>query len=276
MLSFNVRYGTAPDGRDAWPHRAPRVKTALERLAPDLAGLQEALRFQLDELREALPGHGERGVAREDGDREGEYAPILYRRERLRPLGGGTFWFSETPERPGSVAWGARHPRICTWARFRIVVPDAADARRLYHYNLHWSSTSARARERSAELLLERIRTREHPEDPVVVTGDFNADEGEAAFRRLLAGGLEDTFRALHSREGRVGTHHRFRGGREGPKIDAILVGSGWTVRAAGIDRGREAGRWPSDHYPVTARLTWSRPSSPSSSSSPSSPLSSR
>jgi endonuclease/exonuclease/phosphatase family metal-dependent hydrolase len=39
------------------------------------------------------------------------------------------------------------------------------------------------------------------------------------------------------------------------PKIDAVLVTDDWNVKDAEIIRTREGERYPSDHYPVTAKL---------------------
>lgn len=49
----------------------------------------------------------------------GEYAAILYRADRFELLASGTFWFSGTPEVPGSTSWGNHVTRISTWARLR-------------------------------------------------------------------------------------------------------------------------------------------------------------
>ena len=59
-------------------------------------------------------------------------------------------------------------------------------------------------------------------------------------------------------------TYHGFKGGTEGVKIDQILVERTSEVLAAEIDRTtNEEGRYPSDHYPVTATLKlWNNASS--------------
>ena len=49
------------------------------------------------------------------------------------------------------------------------------------------------------------------------------------------------------------GTFNGFTGERSGDKIDAVLVSDGWTVRDAEIVRTDEGGRYPSDHFPVSA-----------------------
>ena len=118
-MSFNIRYGTARDGDNAWGLRRDAVVEVIEAFGPALLGVQEALRFQLGELAAALPGYREIGVGRTDGIEAGEYAAIMVDGARLDVLEHGTFWFSDTPEVPGSTSWGNDIPRICTWAHLR-------------------------------------------------------------------------------------------------------------------------------------------------------------
>jgi endonuclease/exonuclease/phosphatase family metal-dependent hydrolase len=254
VMSFNIRYGTAADGENAWNLRSDVVLAVIREHQPTVLGVQEALRFQLDQLASALPEYAGIGVGRSDGVTAGEYAAILYDRRRLEVLEDGTFWFSDSTAVPGSMSWGNRIPRVCTWARFR----DSETDRTFYAFNLHWDHQSQPSRERSAELLLARIAARGNPEDPILVTGDFNAGEANPAFSALLASAdvtLSDTFRALHPAAEFVGTFNSFRGDSTGEKIDAILISAEWQVLEAGIDHTNETGRYPSDHFPVTAVL---------------------
>ena len=256
-MSFNIRYGTASDGENAWPRRRRRVADVIGDFAPQVAGLQEALHFQLDELDDLLPAYAWIGVGRDDGETGGEHAAILYRPARLEVTARGTFWFSDTPHVPGSRSWGNEIPRICTWARFR----DRLTQKTFLLYNVHWDHRSQASRERSAELLLERIRREAASGEPVVVTGDFNAGEENPAFRALVDDRrvrLRDTFRVLHPEARNVGTHHGFQGDTGGEKIDGVLASPEWTVLQADILRTRRYERHPSDHYPVTATLAWS------------------
>lgn len=252
VLSYNIRYGTAQDGDHVWPNRRALVIDLLRDHAPQLIGIQEALRFQLDEIGAALPRYREVGVGRSDGKTAGEYAAILVDTARFRIIGEGTFWFSDTPEVPGSMHWGNRITRISSWAR--LVDRLTADTVRIY--NVHWDHESQPSRERSAALLLERMATDAGPNDRLLLTGDFNADETNPAFQALLADRrvpLRDSFRTLHPDAAVVGTFNGFRGDLGGGKIDAVLVGEGWEVVQAGIDRRWVGGRWPSDHFPVVA-----------------------
>jgi endonuclease/exonuclease/phosphatase family metal-dependent hydrolase len=251
VMSFNVRYGTAPDGENRWELRDDLVVQAIRDFDPAVVGVQEALRFQLNELGEALPAFHEIGVGRRDGREAGEYAAILYDRDRFEVVEQGTFWFSDTPAVPGSMSWGNRITRICTWGRFR----ERTTRNSFYVFNVHWDHESQPSRERSGELLRARIEARSHPGDPVIVTGDFNAGESNPAIRPLHAAGLVDTFRVLHPEVEEVGTFNGFNGDRAQEKIDGIWVTPGWQVIHAEIDRTIHGGRYPSDHFPVTAVL---------------------
>jgi len=261
VMTFNIRYGTAEDGRDHWNARRGMLLELLRQQDADVIGLQEALGFQIQQIVAALRGYAVTGVGRDDGKAAGEYAAILFKKERLRLAEAGTFWFSDTPGLVGSRSWGNRIPRICTWARF-----VDRDGSAFWAYNLHLDHESQPSRERSTALLAQRIEARPSPEEAVLVTGDFNAGEDNPAFRQLLADavpsgspaapGLLDTFRALHRDAREVGTFTGFAFGRtSGPKIDHVLASPGTEVLSAAILRFSRGRRYPSDHFPVVARL---------------------
>ncbi len=236
-MTFNIRYGTADDGDNAWPLRRGLLSEVVEDFGPDIMGVQEGLALQLQELAGSLPDHDWLGVGRDDGKAAGEFSAIFYRKTRFDLLEEGTFWFSDTPEVPGSMTWGNSLPRICTWARFL----DRRARRTVVVFNLHWDHQSQPSRERAALLLLQRIRSRAHPEDWVIVTGDFNAGETNPAFRSLVAStdpSLQDSYRVLHPDSEAVGTFHGFQGGGRGRQDRRCAGGS----RMAGRDGGNRAG----------------------------------
>jgi|GEM_PF-3217292 len=74
-MTFNIRYGTADDGPDHWEKRRDLLFQTVKQYGPDVIGLQEALRFQLDEMEQAVGGYAEIGTGREGGTKE-EVAPI--------------------------------------------------------------------------------------------------------------------------------------------------------------------------------------------------------
>ena len=261
VMSFNIRYGTANDGDNHWNLRREFLFDVMRAADADLAGLQEALDAQLGELLQALPQYGLVGVGRDDGRARGEYSAILYRRDRFRVSDAGTFWFSDTPEVVASRSWGNRITRICTWARF-----VDRDGQAFWHYNVHLDHESQPSRERSTALLAERIAARRAPAEPVIVTGDFNVGETNPALTRLTAPQagapalFVDAFRVRHPDEPRAGTFNGFKFGQTGgDKIDYVLVLPGTDVLDAAIIRTSRNDRYPSDHFPVTARIVFPR-----------------
>jgi endonuclease/exonuclease/phosphatase family metal-dependent hydrolase len=65
-----------------------------------------------------------------------------------------------------------------------------------------------------------------------------------------------DTFRVRHPDETPVGTFTGFKFGETaGEKIDYVLVPPGTEVVSAAIVRTSRGGRYPSDHFPVVARV---------------------
>ncbi len=265
VMSFNIRYGTANDGENHWKNRHEMVFDVLRNHRPDVVGLQEALGFQIQQIRKAIDGYGLIGVAREDGANDGEYSCILYRLDRYDVNESGTFWFSDTPQVPGSSHWGNACVRICSWAR----LIEKKSGKAFYVFNLHLDHVSQPSREKSVVLLSKRLLARKHA-DPFIVTGDFNTGEknpvilylkGKLALSKPNGNKgknpvqMVDTFRVLHPDANEVGTFNGFKGNRRGDKIDYIFTMPGVKVLEAKILYDNVDGKFPSDHFPVWAVL---------------------
>src|ERR671919_1090792 len=96
IMSFNIRYGTAKDGDNAWDARRTMLFDVVREQNADLIGLQEALDHQITEIVTAVPGYATVGVGRDDAGKAGEFSAILFKTDRLRVAEAGTFWFSDT------------------------------------------------------------------------------------------------------------------------------------------------------------------------------------
>lgn len=257
VMSFNIRQGNGQDGDNRWEFRKDLVADLIRNESPDVIGLQEAYAFQLEYLRGHLPGYGAVGAGR-DGGSMGEHCPILYRQDRFELVESATFWLSDTPETP-STNWDHHYRRICTWAR----LIDRQTRKSFFVYNTHLDHQSAMAREKGIRLILETIASRPG-RAPFLLCGDFNAGEdspvlaylrGEKPLERRNPIPLVDTWRVVHPDDPDSGTVSRFTGSREPYKIDAILATPRSRVLDARILRTHQDGRYPSDHYPVTAHL---------------------
>jgi endonuclease/exonuclease/phosphatase family metal-dependent hydrolase len=256
VMTFNIRYGTANDGEDRWEKRRDLLFATIEAFKPDLLGTQEVLAFQADELKKRLAGYGFVGAGRDDGKQKGEMAPIYFRTDRFEKLGEGHFWLSETPDKPGSKGWDAALPRVASWVKLR----DKATKRELTYLNTHFDHRGRKSRLESAKLIRKQLGTLAS-DSPVVVTGDFNSGEGSEPYEALVDGNnpkLIDAYREVHpTRAKDEGTFHGFKGGRTAARIDWVLHTGQLAATAAAIDHTSRAGRYPSDHFPVTAVLRW-------------------
>jgi endonuclease/exonuclease/phosphatase family metal-dependent hydrolase len=252
LATYNIRNGRSDDGLDGWSHRKGRAIALMRELAFDLAGLQEVYDFQLDDILAAMPKLQAIGVGRDDGQRKGEMAAIVFDSSRLGLVDSGHFWFSSTPDVPGSRDWGNVNVRMCTWGKFR----DLSSEREFALYNVHLDHVSSASRERSVEVLVRRIEGGVSGL-PVVVTGDFNVGEENPVIVSMREAGFRDSFRVVHQDVVDVGTFNGFAETCEPDKIDYIWVDGAWDVVDAEIVRTKIDGRWPSDHAAVTATLVF-------------------
>ena len=252
VMTFNIRYGTANDGDNHWKLRKDFLFDVMRQHDADVVGLQEALDFQIREITAALPFYSVVGVGRDDGRLKGEYAAILVRKDRFNVAEAGTFWFSDTPAVPGSMHWGNKITRIATWARL-----IDRDGSAFYVFNVHLDHQSQPSREKSVDLLASRIDARAFAAEPVVVTGDFNVGEDNVAIQKLIGTKkYVDTFRVMHPDVKDAGSFSGFKfGSISGPKIDYVLVPPGTEVMSAEIVRTSRDNKYPSDHFPVVARV---------------------
>jgi endonuclease/exonuclease/phosphatase family metal-dependent hydrolase len=262
VMSFNVRYGSAKDGDNAWPQRRDLLVKTIQNFDPDLLGTQETLKFQRDFIAERMSGLTPFGVGRDDGTDNGEMTALFFRNSRFEKLDGGHFWLSLTPEVPGSKSWDTSLTRMASWVKLRD--KQAGEPSVLWFLNTHFDHRGPQAREESAKLIRDWVAQR--PEsDRVVVTGDFNAAEGSPPYAALFGPAplrqdrpvLLDSYRLLHpERTEEEGTYNGFRAdSRRGGRIDWIAVSPGFKVTEAAIVRTAVDGRTPSDHFPVTAIL---------------------
>lgn len=252
VMSFNVRYGTAEDGPDAWDLRKDLLVKTVAKHAPAILGTQECLDFQAEYIATHLPGYAWIGLGREE-DGGGEMTAVIYQKSLLLPVETGHFWLSDTPDVPGSKSWDSSLPRIATWVKFY----HRAARRHFYYYNTHLDHRGTDARLESAKLIAGRIAAL-HPGDPVLLTGDFNAAGGTSEpWKALIDGGLTDLWESARERKGEANTWNGFKipDPAEYRRIDWIFATPGVTALTCEIDAVQEGGHFPSDHMPVIARI---------------------
>ncbi len=252
VMSFNIRTSIGEDGRNSWPYRKALVAETILQYSPMVIGLQEALSDQIDYLESALPEYRWLGVDRglNGGVGLSEATPIFYRHAELTPITSGTFWLSDTPEGPGP---GARPSRIVTWAEFHHIGTGV----RIHVFNTHFAVRRDARQVAAAEQIAARVAELP-PGSLVIVLGDFNAVAGTSdTWQAATAPGLVDAWIEAERRIGPPVTWSAFAPPRMGvdDRIDWILVGGPFRVLEAETVLHNHEGRYPSDHFPIFARL---------------------
>lgn len=255
-MSFNLRTCRFMDLHRSWPFRKESAGEAVKAQRPWLVGTQEGTPRMLRDLDRLLPEYDRVGTGRRKGGR-GEHNAIYYHAKKLKLVDWGQLWLSETPEEPGSVGWDARFPRICTWARLAPVQDSSVV---LTVYNTHLDHIGQEARKAGALLIWRTIAAHQERfgRGPVLLTGDFNAGPDHPVIRFLsgeaeLDGMRADLSNAFADPRYAGRTHHGFLGGKKGTPIDFLFGGFGLLPMHGDVIRSKYNGKYPSDHYPVTA-----------------------
>lgn len=251
VMSFNVRYGTAPDGDNAWPKRRDILVETIKQQKPDVLGVQECLKPQAEYIEQELRGYRYLGVGREP-DGGGEMSAIFYNERHLFPIATGSFWLSESPTVPGSKSWDSSLPRMVTWAAFF----HPGSGKTINVANTHFDHIGRKAREESAKILAEFAA--KNPDGPVIITGDFNSyAESSEPYKVLTNSGLQDAWLATPERTGPTTTWSAFAAPDPESKqrIDWVLFQGALKCTHAETVTFNVDGRYPSDHYPVVARF---------------------
>lgn len=251
VMSFNIRLSLDSDKENSWENRKTDVMKLLNYYKPDFIGVQEAVPQQMADIKNGLKDYDFVGVGRDDGANKGEYSAIFFDNKKLQVLQSGTFWLSETPDTP-SKGWDAAYNRICTYALFKT----KKGGKKFWAFNVHFDHVGNVARAKSAELILNKIKTLNKGNLPVVLTGDFNLTD-ESAPIKMLSENLSDTYRnCAQPPYGPTGTFTAFAINKiPADRIDYIFTKKLKCVSHRTINDRRENLLYPSDHFPVMAEL---------------------
>ena len=254
VMTFNIRLITTADGDNIWTNRSLQVCDFIASKKPDVFGVQEATKTQMDDLTQHLDKYAFVGVGRDDGKEKGEYSPVFYNKEKYRLIKSGTFWLSETPEVP-SMGWDAACRRVCSWA----VLQNIKTGNSFVYANTHLDHMGVQARSNGAMLI--KVKLSQIANDlPMMITGDFNVTKEDAAYstmrNRFFL--LDDAYLSAPKRVGLKSSWNNW--GRvkdeEGSIIDFIFVSPNLTVKKAYNHYGNLGnGHYLSDHNAVYVDL---------------------
>lgn len=245
VMTCNIRTSAAADGPNAWALRRDVCARVIRDHAPDVFGVQEMTNEQFDDLAAALPAYATHAVDRAN--------TIFYDARQFVRLAAGGYWLSETPHVPGSKSWGSACVRTASW----VHLAHRETGTDFRFVNTHLDHRGQAARESQARMLVEDA-TAWDAALPQILMGDMNANGGNAAIALLKDGGWIDTHAAVHGDANPGDTFHAFKGAACGEhlgKIDWIFGRGALQVQDAAIVTDAPGGRFPSDHYFVSATV---------------------
>ena len=249
VMSYNIRYGTAKDGTNSWMYRCPATIEMINDQKPDVIGLQEALADQVKFLEDFALDYDHVGVGRNDGKKAGEHMAIFWNKKTVKLLDWGTFWLSETPDKP-SMGWDAACKRTATWA----LMKDKRSGERFLVVNTHLDHKGVEARKNGIKLILDRIAELNKKDYPVVLMGDFNIKPSEPEIKEL-----DKHMKSTRKFASKKDSHQTYNGwGKSEPDkiIDYIYyTGFASCLEYQTVTKKYSDRKFISDHYPIFARF---------------------
>ncbi|NOR76450.1 MAG: endonuclease/exonuclease/phosphatase [Draconibacterium sp.] len=250
LMSYNIRYDNPKDGENAWPNRKETLANKILFYEPDVIGTQEGLGHQINFLDNKLKLYKYVGVARADIKEggKGEFSAIFYNAFKYKKLKSGTFWLSKTPTKP-SRGWDASLNRICTY----ILLKNKQSGVKFWVFNTHFDHKGKIAKEKSAELIIEKIELINKQNLPIFLMGDFNLQPEESPIQYITKELNDSKFICQQPPFGPFGTYNGFDVCKK-PKrrIDYIFSSKNdITVKKYAVLANVKDIKYPSDHFPV-------------------------
>ena len=259
IMSFNIAVDNRQEDK-GWNWRRDAVVKMLKQERPLVIGLQEAQAHEITYLVKHGPSYVRYGLGRDTGkapkqqddyDSE-ETMLIMWDPAALDATEKGTFWLSETPDKPGK-GWDADYNRNVNWVRFY----HKGTGLSFYYFNTHLDNKGSVARTESMKLIAERIKSINKENLPVFLSADFNAKPNNAIFAPI-----RDWMKSARNEAPESESVKNTFNGYNAPKsqIDHIFFcGDKVSAQTFRVLDGDYGATWISDHYPIVATFNYKK-----------------
>lgn len=250
VMSFNIRTDSSSDGTNGWSYRKSACVEMIKDQKPTIIGFQEA-KFTLqwsymkEQLKDDYVGFGvSRTTGKESGS--GECMGIMYDKNVVEKLDGGTFWLSETPNEP-SKGWDSGYTRSSTWGLFK----HKPTGKTFFYINTHLDNEGNTARIEGMKLIAKRFEPYKD-ECPIFLTGDMNVDLSDKAMQAIRDFMWNTRLYAPTELTDFKGTYNGFSTKTSNTIIDHIYCSKGMkVVEYHTITEKYGSAKFVSDHYPI-------------------------
>lgn len=238
LITFNIKCG----GKDIYSidHRAPLLKTVLDKYDADIIGFQEATPNWMEHIEEDYGAEYE--IFNKYRSRNNfESTPILWRKSRFDCLDKGYFWLSDTPDIDAECwdTWGCN--RICMWVKLY----DKQEGKTMTFFNTHYGFGDEN-QIKSGNLILSHFKAMKV--DCGFLTADFNMTYTRPGYKLLEQHFIDANMATV--KDLRLTCHGYNPNRTGGAPIDICFVTPETVVplTAKRID-DLVNGEFPSDHY---------------------------
>jgi endonuclease/exonuclease/phosphatase family metal-dependent hydrolase len=250
VMSFNIRTDSSSDGTNGWSYRKSACVEMIKDQKPTIIGFQEA-KFTLqwsymkEQLKDDYVGFGvSRTTGKESGS--GECMGIMYDKNVVEKLDGGTFWLSETPNEP-SKGWDSAYTRSSTWG----LLKHKPTGKTFFYINTHLDNEGNTARIEGMKLIAKRFEPYKD-KCPIFLTGDMNVDLSDKAMQAIRDFMWNTRLYAPIELTDFKGTYNGFSTKTSNKIIDHIYCSKGMkVVEYHTITEKYGSAKFVSDHYPI-------------------------
>ena len=255
IMSFNVRTKTSNDtGINHWDERKEACVAVVKDYKPTIIGYQEAqYSSQWVYLKNQLAADYESyGVNRSDGKESGsgEVVGIMWDPKIVKKIEVGTFWLSETPEKP-SRSWGMTMNRTATWGHFEHI----PTGKEFFYINTHLPLSNDKYGEtpkiEGMKLIANKFKEYKGDVDALFLSGDLNVDATHDAIKEIKD--FMRNARTYANRSDNFGTTNGFESDTKKSMIDHIYYSKEMKnpIEYQTIRDTYNGVKFVSDHYPI-------------------------
>ncbi|RAR50270.1 endonuclease/exonuclease/phosphatase family protein [Flavobacterium lacus] len=252
VMTYNIRLDLARDGENSWSNRKENISNLINFYEPDIFGIQEGLPHQVQFLDSILLGYKVVGEGR-DGGKNGEHSSIFYKSSKFELIECDTFWLSETPDEV-SKGWDAALNRICTYGIFK----DNETKQLFCVFNTHFDHVGEVARNKSAQLIHQKVSQLNTKDYPVMIMGDFNLEPQSEPilFLSNQYNHVKSDAKLIYNSGGTFNGFEFHKPILKEKEIDHIFVSKkSFEIKKYAVLTDSYSCKYPSDHFPVLVEL---------------------
>ena len=261
IISANIRVALQEDEikNVGWSSRKDLVFKVIKNQIPDIICLQEVIEIQNNDFKKAFKKFKAIGCEGPEMDAytDGGYHkiaknPILYNQQKYELIAAGQYWLSDTPQIAGSMAWGTSRARNVNWVRLE----EKSTGKQFRVLNTHLDHKSLTAKEHQIKMIIEEANQYQQ-NFPQILVGDFNEDQKSTVIK-IIKNYWKDSYGELHHNKEAGFTAHGFDGDQSKStkgRIDFIFYKGSIVPLDAKVLKDGFEGKYPSDHYFITAEL---------------------